>query len=529
LAAKKSTPARNRNSSGSAARRWLAARKITQGLALLAFLALFVMAQRGGWPASLANASMRLDPLLILAHLLASRTFLAGSTLALIVFILGLVAGRAWCGWLCPLGTILDLFPAKWRFDRHLSRDERPAFPPESWRSLKYGLLLVILVAALLGNLTLLVLDPITILFRSVTTGLWPVFDRLVTAAETGLYNLPVLSGPVAAFDGMIRPSILPAEPIYARQLGLYVLVFMGVIGLNLLAPRFWCRYLCPLGGLLGLVAKVALLRRVVSPDCKGCGLCTPSCPTGTIDPGQDYASDPGECTLCLECLESCPRSLITVTPGFAPAVWKEYNPGRRQALLAIGATLGGLAVLAGDASSHQEHGHHLLPPGGRESDLLSVCLRCGACMRACPTGGLQPALSEAGLAGLWTPVLLPRLGYCDYSCNACGQVCPVQAIPPLSLDEKRLQVIGKATIDKDRCIAWGEHRDCIVCEEMCPLPEKAIQLEQEELPGPDGNLVSVQLPSVLKERCIGCGICEYKCPVSGPAAIQVYIPGETI
>jgi ferredoxin len=89
--------------------------------------------------------------------------------------------------------------------------------------------------------------------------------------------------------------------------------------------------------------------------------------------------------------------------------------------------------------------------------------------------------------------------------------------------------VIGKATIDKDRCIAWGEHRDCIVCEEMCPLPEKAIQLQEEELPGPDGILVSVQLPSVLKDRCIGCGICEYKCPVNGPAAIQVYIPGEAM
>jgi formate hydrogenlyase subunit 6/NADH:ubiquinone oxidoreductase subunit I len=116
-------------------------------------------------------------------------------------------------------------------------------------------------------------------------------------------------------------------------------------------------------------------------------------------------------------------------------------------------------------------------------------------------------------------------LGYCDYSCNACGQICPTQAIPPLSLDEKRLQVVGKAYIDKNRCLAWSDHQPCIVCEEMCPLPQKAIQLEKQEVWGPDGIPVRVQLPHVLRETCIGCGICEYKCPVSGDSAIRVYIP----
>jgi len=487
------------------------------------------MARRGGWPASLVNASMRLDPLLALANLLASRTFLTSSTLALVLLILGFVFGRAWCGWLCPLGTILDMIPLKGQPAHGRRRGGQTVFPPDSWRSLKYGLLLAILVAALFGNLTLLVFDPLTILFRTLTTSIWPVADRLVTAVETGLYRLPFLSGPVATFDSLVRPAILPPEPVYIRQIGLYWLVFLSVIGLNLLAPRFWCRYLCPLGGMLGLAAKIALVRRVVGPDCEGCGLCAPTCPTGTINPLQDYGSDPGECTLCMECLKSCPRSRISIAPRLPAFVWSEYDPGRRQVLLAIGATLGGLAVFASDARASQEQAHHILPPGGRENDLLSLCLRCGACMRACPTGGLQPALSEAGLEGFWTPVLVPRLGYCDYSCHACGQICPVQAIPLLSLEEKRLQVIGKAIIDQDRCIAWGDHRDCIVCEEMCPLPDKAIQLRVEELPGEDEGLVRIQLPYVLWERCIGCGICEYKCPVNGTAAIQVYIPGESL
>lgn len=120
----------------------------------------------------------------------------------------------------------------------------------------------------------------------------------------------------------------------------------------------------------------------------------------------------------------------------------------------------------------------------------------------------------------------MPRIGYCDYSCNACGLVCPVRAIPPLSLPEKRGRVIGQAYIDKNRCIPWADHRDCIVCEEMCPVPDKAIKLERVDVPHPDGGMVSIQQPYVVRERCNGCGICEYKCPVNGESAIRVYAPG---
>jgi ferredoxin len=120
----------------------------------------------------------------------------------------------------------------------------------------------------------------------------------------------------------------------------------MGVIALNLFSPRFWCRYLCPLGGLLGLISKFALFRRKVGPECQGCKLCTSTCPTGTIDPGKDYASDPSECTLCLDCLETCPRSLITFSPRFSIARWNEYDPGRRDAIAGLrGCGCGGGAV----------------------------------------------------------------------------------------------------------------------------------------------------------------------------------------
>jgi polyferredoxin len=479
---------------------------------------LFVWSRRGGLPPALVNIPMRLDPLVTLAHLLASRTFLVSSALALITVGLTLALGRAWCGWLCPLGTILDLFPLR-------QRRNKAEGPDDSWRGAKYALLLTILAAALFTNLTLMIFDPLTILFRTLTVSVRPALDQIITGAEVGLYGIPVLRPAVSAFDGLVRPKVLPPEPVFYRYTLWYAGVFLGVVLLNLFAHRTWCRYLCPLGGLLGLLSKIAIVRRKVSPDCNQCGVCARVCPTGTIQPEKGYASDPSECTLCLECLATCPHSAAEFPAHFSIAEWQPYDPGRRQALTSLGVAIVGVGLLRSTMIATQNHPHHIRPPGAQENNLLSKCIRCGECMRACPTSALQPAVTEAGLEGLWTPILVPRLGYCDYSCNACGQVCPIEAIPPLSLEDKREQVIGQAYIDQNRCIPWADNQDCIVCEEMCPVPDKAIKLEQVEVQTADGKPVSVQRPHVIRERCIGCGICEYKCPLNGEAAIRVYVP----
>jgi ferredoxin len=147
--------------------------------------------------------------------------------------------------------------------------------------------------------------------------------------------------------------------------------------------------------------------------------------------------------------------------------------------------------------------------------------------MKVCLTNGLQPALVEAGLEGLWTPRLVPRIGYCEYNCTLCGQVCPTQAIRRLPLEAKRTVKIGLAAIDTSRCLPYAFQTTCIVCEEHCPLPRKAIWFEERDVLAHDGTLRRVKQPRVDPILCTGCGICETKCVVQDLPAIRVTSANE--
>jgi len=81
---------------------------------------------------------------------------------------------------------------------------------------------------------------------------------------------------------------------------------------------------------------------------------------------------------------------------------------------------------------------------------------------------------------------------------------------------------MGLAYFDKNLCIPFAQNKDCIVCEEHCPTPEKAIKFDIKEVLLADGTLHNVKYPFVVRELCIGCGICETKCPVPGAPGIFV-------
>jgi len=184
-------------------------------------------------------------------------------------------------------------------------------------------------------------------------------------------------------------------------------------------------------------------------------------------------------------------------------------------------------------------------PPGAvEEREFLERCIRCAECMKVCPNNALHPAFFEAGFEGLWTPILIPRIGYCEFSCVLCGQVCPTGAIQ--KIDEKQKMGIGQKPIsigtamyDQGRCLPWAMATPCIVCEEFCPTSPKAIWAEEVEVPKRDDKYtgkgehaamlkVKVQRPHVDPSLCIGCGACEKVCPIVDKPAVYVTNAGET-
>ncbi|TFG48368.1 MAG: 4Fe-4S dicluster domain-containing protein [Anaerolineales bacterium] len=348
--------------------------------------------------------------------------------------------------------------------------------------------------------------------------------DQLVTGTEVLLFKIPFLSTLVGSFDSLVRPAIFPPHPAAYRYGWLYLGFFMVLIGLNAVSPRFWCRYLCPLGGIFGLLGKVSLMHCEISSDCTQCGMCIPTCPTGAIQENEGVFCDPGECTMCLICKADCPGGKVHFPIRTAQFIHQPYDINRKKALLSFGTAVIGVGLLDTQWIDQKQSDLLIRPPGVINDQLLSTCIRCGECSTVCPTNAIQMAVWEGGVEGFWTPVLVLRNGYCDYSCQACGQVCPVEAIPPLTLEEKRKQIIGKAEIDRTRCLPWAENQECIVCEEMCPIPDKAIRLEELQVTSPGGEVKILQRPHVIRRECIGCGICENKCPLTGEAAIRIQI-----
>ena len=521
--------ARRRGAGGWKAARWVRRAVQITFLALFVYLLFAALQRRAAFP--YADLFFRFDPLAAFSTMLAARQWIAHLGLAVVTVVSALVLGRVWCGWVCPLGTLLGWF--RFRAARRLA-----ARVPPRLRGAKYIVLGVIAVMAALGSMTLLILDPIGLLTRTFTTSLIPGFDYVVGAVESALVGWGPGYGAVTWIEDHFRGTVLPVyQPHFAQGVAIF-LVFLAVVLLNAFAEQFWCRYLCPLGALLGLVAKVQVLRPLVGEGCNGCNGCVRACRVGAIEAaGARAAAGAGgsgaaaarvitsECTMCLDCLVACPeREAMSLGPALQPGPWATYDPGRRQFLAAVAIGVGTVALLGTSVARAIKRPGLIRPPGAQdEGAFLSRCLRCSECMKVCPTSGLQPSLGQAGLEALWTPVLASRLGYCDYSCTACGHVCPSGAIPKLDLAEKRKQVLGVAVIDRDRCLPWASNTPCIVCQEMCPIPDKAIVLSDQRLiTRPDGTQDYLARPKVVAKRCIGCGICEYKCPLEGTSAIVV-------
>jgi ferredoxin len=494
-------------------------RRVSQTLFLVAFVFLLLRTEYRGFDSIRypANTFFQLDPLLGLATLVGLREAIGNFWPALLTIAVTLLLGRVFCGWFCPLGSLLDV-------TRRLLGVLPAAARPLRWqgRRVKYYVLGGMLAAAVANWQAAWLLDPFSLLARGFSVGVIPAMNTAVNAVFNGIYfsapALRPLSEPVFT---VLKEHVLTYEQQHFRWAWLSLGLLGALLAMERWQPRFWCRNLCPLGGLLSLCARGRALSRKVSGDCTDCGTCWGSCPVGLIEDGTHRRSQ-AECTACMRCPPVCPETAI----GFA------WGYGRAEAALdvdrrrLVGSGVAGLALVPLTRVNPVRAAvlpGRLRPPGSRaEADFLNRCLRCGACMKVCMRNAIHPALHEAGWEGLFTPVMDFDVGYCEYNCTLCGQVCPSEAIRPLPLAGKQRFVIGLAVIDKNRCIPYRLGQNCMVCEEHCPIPDKAIVFEETPVRGPAGEAVTLKKPVVVQDKCIGCGICQRKCPVKSTAAIVV-------
>jgi polyferredoxin len=457
-----------------------------------------------------ADLYLRLDPLLGLGALLARKEMILRVLWSLILVGATLFAGRFFCAYVCPMGASIDFLDRL--FFRKKTRRDLPR--AASWRKAKFFLLFLFLSAAL-GGLSLgFFLDPISLLTRVYALFFYPLAVTLVNLFMD-LFR-PVFQG--LGWMGLARWHT--PQPVFYLALVTF-LIFAAVIALSRYAPRFWCRYLCPLGAFLALLSPLGLFKRRVSEACNECGKCRKNCPMAAIaeDPRRTLLP---ECIQCRTCADVCPQEAVSFSPGReTPALGGEYAPvdiSRRGFLYSF---TGGLtfSFLAERTPFAPLRGKRQLvrPPGALpEDEFLKTCIRCGECLKSCITNTLQPCLWEGGLTGLWTPRLEARYAACEQNCNVCGKVCPTQAIRSVSLEEKNHAKIGTAILRKEMCLVWAEDKICLICDEICPY--NAIVFRTIE---------GYRRPVVIPSRCNGCGWCEVKCPVKGDSAIVVVPHGE--
>jgi polyferredoxin len=537
--------------------------------------------QLRGWP---VNWFLQLDPLAAIGTALTTHTLYRPLLWALATIVLTIILGRFFCGWVCPFGALHH-------FVGYLGNRKKSAAQKiqlnkyRKAQCIKYIILIFFLFMAafpsLAATLQTGLLNPIPLVTRSFNLLLLPIIDSSV--------------------------NFVSVTARFYEGAWLILVIFLAAVLLNLVIPRFYCRFICPLGALFAIISRFAIWRiGKTQSECSNCRLCDKTC-EGGCEPADNVRLS--ECVLCFNCREDCKDELIVyqARPSLAGEV-TDPDISRRGFVLSLASGVFAVPAvrLSNNLGSNWYHSV-IRPPGAlTEEEFLKRCIKCSQCMRVCPTNVIQPGGIEGGLENLWTPVLNNRIGSsgCQLNCVACGQVCPTSAIRPIALSEKHGVDqfaeagpirIGTAFFDRNRCLPWAMDKPCIVCEENCPLSPKAIytqecfntvrdgiltvkkvtdnniEVEQAIVSGkfatgdyycavhgddrrkiaantensielsPDeqfeniltaGSKIEVQVrlqqPYVDIEKCIGCGVCEHECPVSGRKAVRVSAEGET-
>lgn len=407
----------------------------------------------------------RLDPWLLLSQIRWQREIPLWTWLSLLTLASTLLWGRIFCGWLCPFGAFLVLTDKIGRvIFKNLSLTRTKVLHAvQPVRG--YWLLLLVIVFVLGSN--------------------WVVF---------------------------LTPFALFSHEIVRVLTGHIPWMLMGITASTLLFSRLWCSVLCPTGVLLSLAARLRLFRYGLAGNCVHCEKCTRTCSVGSAPADTGVAKE--GCLACGDCQRVCTTKAIKwhrsswwgkssqLVSNDDIAATKRQESRRKFFKVAFAVTMAAAlwkkTVWAAEKA--------LRPPGALpEPEFTAVCNRCGRCVQVCPGKALRPMPITDGLANFETPHIIPRRNRCDL-CLACQKVCPTGAIAEVPLEKIRM---GKAVIDKPRCIAWNEGKMCYICGEQCPV----LAINADEY----------HRPIVLPDKCVGCGSCENACPIDGEAAIRVF------
>ena len=439
-----------------------------------------------------AEIFLALDPLLSISAALAARAWVWSLTWAGVMILICLVIPRGFCGYICPLGTLIDIFD--WVIGRRLKflRLRTEGW----WVNLRYFILAVTLISAAFG----LLLSGFVAAIPLITRGMVFIFGPLQLGLLRGWYLVP------------------PMNTGHVVSITLFVLVLL----LGLLRQRFWCRYLCPTGALFSLANFLRLTERKVEATCVECGRCTDACSFGGVGP--DYTTHALNCTFCQSCGGVCPRHSINFTSRWdkvnlkprSSATPEDISRSRRCFLtgMAGAATAGVAAPMLVDEGAAQP----VRPPGSvPEGKFLQLCIRCGECFKACPNNVLQPIGFNQGFDMLWTPRVVADWAGCESTCNNCGQVCPTGAIRALPIDEKRIARIALALVNQKTCLPYAGREDCQMCVDECAAAGyNAIEfvrvggeLDADGAPVEGSGYLA---PVVLADKCVGCGLCQMRC-----------------
>ena len=349
-------------------------RKGIQYATLFGFLLLYARTAYHGqdellWPVHLV---FKLDPLALLNTILAGSAPILSLWLgALLLLFSTALLGRFFCGWLCPTGTTLDLVGSLLRKVAGKKRGFQ-SFRPSQRTALAF---LTFLIAATLFGLPLLTFfDPLSILLRSLTIAIFPSFDGVAKSILGGAMSASVpLSD--ALFEALSGTLLLLETPAFLL-VGATALIFGGIALLELVTPRFWCTYLCPLGALLGVFSRLSPLSRRRTDSCSNCKGCASRCPTRAAE---SDPADKGLCIQCMECGELCDKESDGMRAALAPVALGAPQSSTRRVVLGSLVLGGATALFSGTATqAKMRKATFLRPPGNSDEERFNnLCISC--------------------------------------------------------------------------------------------------------------------------------------------------------